>query len=401
MPPPRVHRQVHARVRGILPASSPTRPVKILHLETGRHLYGGALQVFFLMRGLRERGVQNLLACPPGAAIGEAAAAHAEVHALPWRGDLDLGAVGRLRRLIRATRPDLVHLHSRRGADLLGALAARLEGLPVVLSRRVDNPEPRAWVALKYRLHDRIVTISEGIRAVLRAEGVPEAKLVCVPSAVDTTAYAPMAGTAAEVAARRAAVRAELGLAPDTLLLTMAAQFIARKGHRTLLAALPGVLARHPRARVLLLGRGPLHEALVAEARAAGLHGALPDGGPVLFPGFREDLPRLLPACELMVHPAEMEGLGVALLQAAACGLPIVAGRAGGIPEIVVPGETGELIEPGDAPALAAHLDRLLGDAATRARLGAAARARVQARFSLEAMVAGNLAVYRGLLGHG
>ena len=90
------------------------------------------------------------------------------MHALPWRGDLDLGAVGRLRRLIRATRPDLVHLHSRRGADLLGALAARLEGLPVVLSRRVDNPEPRAWVALKYRLHDRIVTISEAKKPCLR-----------------------------------------------------------------------------------------------------------------------------------------------------------------------------------------------------------------------------------------
>lgn len=370
--------------------------MKVLHVEAGRHLYGGALQVVFLLRGLRAAGVDSVLACPPGSAIAGAAAPHARVHELPMGGDLDLGLVGRLRRLIRAERPDLVHLHSRRGSDVLGALAARLEGVPVVLSRRVDNPESRAWVALKYRLHDRIVTISEGIRTVLRAEGVPEAKLVCVPSAVDTTAYAPIAADHPD----RAAVRAELGLAPDTLLLVMAAQFIARKGHRTLLAALPGVLARHPRARVLLLGRGPLHEALVAEARAAGLHGALPDGGPVHFPGFRDDLPRLLPACDLMVHPAEMEGLGVALLQAAACGLPIVAGRAGGIPEIVVPGETGALIKPGDAATLAVHLDRLLGDPAERSRLGTAARARVQANFSLQAMVAGNLNVYRGLLEH-
>ena len=171
----------------------------------------------------------------------------------------------------------------------------------------------------------------------------------------------------------------------------------ARRQLRRSRPALPGLLARHPRARVLLLGRGPLHEALVAEARAGGLSGATADGGPVLFPGFREDLPRLLPACDLMVHPAEMEGLGVALLQAAACGLPIVAGRAGGIPEIVVPGETGALIEPGDAATLATHLDHLLGDPAERARLGAAARARVQANFSLEAMVAGNLGVYQGL----
>lgn len=371
--------------------------MKVLHVEAGRHLYGGALQVVFLLRGLRAAGVDSVLACPPGSAIAGAAAPHARVHELPMGGDLDLGLIGRLRRLIRAERPDLVHLHSRRGSDVLGALAARLEGVPVVLSRRVDNPESRLWAGLKYRLHDRIVTISEGIRTVLRAEGVPEAKLVCVPSAVDTTAYAPIAADHPD----RAAIRAELGLAPDTLLLVMAAQFIARKGHRTLLAALPGVLARHPRARVLLLGQGPLHAAIVAEARAAGLHGALPDGGPVLFPGFRQDLPRLLPACELMAHPAEMEGLGVALLQAAACGLPIVAGRAGGIPEIVVPGVTGALIEPGDAATLATHLDHLLGDPAERSRLGTAARARVQANFSLEAMVGGNLAVYRGLLAAG
>ncbi|MBB1160670.1 glycosyltransferase [Aquariibacter albus] len=369
--------------------------MKVLHIEAGRHLYGGALQVVFLLRGLRAAGVDSVLACPPGSAIAPAAAAHATVHELAMGGDLDLGLVGRLRRLIRAERPDLVHLHSRRGSDVLGALAARLEGVPVVLSRRVDNPEPRAWVALKYRLHDRIVTISEGIRRVLRAEGVPEAKLVCVPSAVDTTAYAPIAADHPD----RAAVRAELGLAPDTLLLVMAAQFIARKGHRTLLAALPGVLARHPRARVLLLGRGPLHEAIVAEARAAGLHGALPDGGPVLFPGFRDDLPRLLPACDLMVHPAEMEGLGVALLQAAACGLPIVAGRAGGIPEIVRPGLNGELIEPGDAAALAQHLTNLLGDPALRARYGAAGRQLVLDEFSVDAMVDGNLAVYRACVG--
>ncbi|MBN4841714.1 glycosyltransferase, partial [Citrobacter braakii] len=125
--------------------------------------------------GLRAAGVDSVLACPPGSAIAGAATAHARVHELPMGGDLDLGLVGRLRRLIRAERPDLVHLHSRRGSDVLGALAARLEGVPVVLSRRVDNPESRAWVVLKYRLHDRIVTISEGIRTVLRAEGVPEA----------------------------------------------------------------------------------------------------------------------------------------------------------------------------------------------------------------------------------
>jgi len=95
------------------------------------------------------------------------------------------------------------------------------------------------------------------------------------------------------------------------------------------------------------------------------------------------------------VHPAEMEGLGVALLQAAACGLPIVAGRAGGIPEIVRPGINGELIEPGDVDALSGHLIRLLGDAPLRHRYGVAGRALTLAEFSVDAMVEGNLQAYQ------
>jgi len=98
------------------------------------------------------------------------------------------------------------------------------------------------------------------------------------------------------------------------------------------------------------------------------------------------------------VHPAATEGLGVALLQASACGVPIVASRTGGIPEVVRHGETGELVAPGDVPALAAALRRLLGDAGLRQRYGSAARRLVEAEFSAAAMVAGNHAVYDAVL---
>ena len=94
-----------------------------------------------------------------------------------------------------------------------------------------------------------------------------------------------------------------------------------------------------------------------------------------------------------------MEGLGVALLQAAACGVPIVAGRAGGIPEIVEPGVNGELVNPGDAAALAEHVSRLLESEELRRRYGQAGRRRVERAFSIDAMVEGNLAVYRDLAG--
>ncbi|MCB1863756.1 MAG: glycosyltransferase, partial [Gammaproteobacteria bacterium] len=175
---------------------------------------------------------------PQGSDIATAARPFARVIEMPMRGDADFRLAGRLSALIRAEAPDLVHLHSRRGADLWGALAARRCGTPCILSRRVDNPEPRWLAAVKYRLFDHIVTISEGIRQVLLDEGVPAGKVSCVRSAVDPTPYLQ--------AYDKAAFRHRLDLPETALLAGVVAQLIERKGHRHLLAALPDVLARHP-----------------------------------------------------------------------------------------------------------------------------------------------------------
>lgn len=361
--------------------------MKVLHVESGRHLYGGALQVVFLLQGLAQRaGDDHVLACPQGSAIAAAARPHARrVHELSLGGDADLGTLGRLRRLIRAERPDLVHLHSRRGSDLWGGLAARLEGVPAVLSRRVDNPEPRAWAALKYRLYRRVIAISEGIRTVLLDEGVAPQRVVCVHSAVDTARYRP--GCADPGWLRR-----EFGVPEGDTVLAMVAQFIPRKGHRVLLDALPAVWAAQPRTSVLLFGQGPEQAGIAAEVARRGW----PDR--VKLPGFRDDLDRVLPCVDLVVHPAAMEGLGVSLLQAAACGVPIVATRAGGIPEVVIDGRNGALVAPGDAAALGTAIVALLEAPALRRRYGEAGRALALERFSVDAMVAGNRAVYESVL---
>ena len=359
--------------------------MKILHVEAGKHLYGGARQVLYIVEGLAARGVTNLLACPAGSEMARQQPAGTRVVAMKMGGDGDIGMVLRLASLIRAEKPDLVHLHSRRGADTWGGLAARLAGVPCVLSRRVDNPESRLAVALKYRLYDHVITISEGIRQVLLSEGLAADKVSCVRSAVDATPYlAPV---------DRAAFCAEFGLPADALVAGVVAQLIPRKGHRYLLAALPALLARHPRLQVLIFGQGPLEAELRAEVEAAGLAGA------VRFTGFRHDLPRWLGGLDLLVHPADMEGLGVSLLQASAAAVPIVTSRAGGLPEAVQDGVTGILCPPGDVAALTAAIDRLAGDAALRARYGAAGRARILAEFSIDAMVDGNLRVYRQVLG--
>jgi glycosyltransferase involved in cell wall biosynthesis len=361
--------------------------MRVLHVEAGMHLYGGARQVYYLLQGLHVRGIENLLACPAGSAIGQVAAPYVQaLQPMAMGGDVDLGLVVRLRRLIDQTRPDIVHLHSRRGADTLGGLAARLaRPVPrVVLSRRVDNPEPRRWVGIKYRLYDKVITISEGIRQVLLEEGLAPEKVVCVPSAVDDHAF--------EAGCDREWYHKEFEIEPGSCVIGVIAQLIERKGHRYLIEALPHVIERYPDVRVLIFGKGPLEAAIRRQIAAAGLEGR------VRLVGFRTDLARVLPCLRMVVHPALMEGLGIALLEAAAAGLPIIASRAGGMPEIVRDGENGLLIPPGDVPALAKALEALLGAPQRAQRMGKRGREIVAERFSVDAMVEGNLAVYRSLL---
>ena len=135
-------------------------------------------------------------------------------------------------------------------------------GRPCIVSRRVDNPEPRWLVAVKYRLYDRVITISECIRQVLIAEGLDAQKVTCVRSAVDPSPYL--------TAVDRSAMCREFHLPADALIAGMVAQLIPRKGHRYLLAALPALRAQFPSLRVLLFGRGPLESVLRSEVAAQG-----------------------------------------------------------------------------------------------------------------------------------
>lgn len=358
--------------------------MKVLHVEAGKFYYGGARQVAYIIEGLAARGVQNVLACPIGADIAAAVGSTASVHALRMGGDADVGMAWRLAKLIREVRPDIVHLHSRRGADTWGGLAARWIGTPCVLSRRVDNPEARWQVALKYRLYDHVITISEGIRHVLLDEGLAPQKVTCVRSAVDAAPYLHPVD--------RAAFLSEFGLPPQALVVGVVAQLIARKGHRYLIDAVASLRADYPDLHVLFFGRGPLQTELENAIAQAGLVDI------IRFAGFRNDLPQWLGGLDILAHPADMEGLGVSLLQASAAGVPIITSRAGGLPEAVADHVSGLLIPPGDVKALTQALRRLLDDAGLRLQMGEAGRTRILAEFSIDAMVEGNLAIYRKVL---
>jgi glycosyltransferase involved in cell wall biosynthesis len=360
--------------------------VKVLHVEAGMNLYGGALQVFYLLGGLaKKEGVESVLVCPEGSAIAEAAREKSfTVRTVPIRGDLDLALIPRLTGIIREERPELIHLHGRRGADVLGGIAGRLTGIPCILTRRVDNPESRLLVTAKYRLYQHVITISEGIREVLVSEGVPSDKVTCVRSAVDLTPYSAPCDLSWFLE--------EFDLQENTLACAVVAQFIERKGHRYLFEAIPSILRAVPESHFLLFGKGPLEDELREICRRMGIENK------VTFAGFRADLQRILGCLDLLIHPALMEGLGVSLLQAAAAGSAIVGTRVGGIPEIVRDGVNGYLIPPGDVLSLGEAVIRLLKDRYLCRQMGGKGRKIVEEDFSIEARVKGNLGVYHSLV---
>ncbi len=359
--------------------------MKILHVETGRHLYGGPQQVVYLVSALIERGHDCTLVCPPDSGIDTAArAAGIPVRNLFCAGDLDLPFAYRLVQYLQSARPDLVHCHSRRGADMLGGMAASIAAVPAVVSRRVDNTEMRLLAALRYRPFRKIIAISEAIAEVLRERGVDNERIEVIRDAVDTERFAEHADC------RK--VRAEFGVPSDACLIAAAGQLIPRKGHRYLLQAVADLKPSHPDIRLIIFGDGYLNNQLRAQAVSLGL------GDIVQFAGFRDDLDDYMGCFDVFVHPALAEGLGVVTLKAAAAGVPVVGFDAGGLPEAVVDGETGVLVPAEDVEALHEAMVRLIDDDDLRQRMGIAGRKRMQNEFSIATMADKHVEFYEAVL---
>jgi glycosyltransferase involved in cell wall biosynthesis len=191
-------------------------------------------------------------------------------------------------------------------------------------------------------------------------------------------ALAPEAG-AAPAAGCAAVSRAACGLAGSTVV-GVVGRLTPEKGHETLVAALPAIVACHPGARLLVVGSGPEESRLRAQAEALGVAAA------VTWTGWRApaELAALRAAMTVAVVPSTREGFGLAAAEAAAAGLPVVATAVGGLPEVVADGVTGLLVPAGDAGALARAIVRLLDDEGLRRRLGAGGRRLVAERFSYE-----------------
>jgi glycosyltransferase involved in cell wall biosynthesis len=291
---------------------------------------------------------------------------------------LDLASLRRVRADLRARSPDIVHTHLPT-ADLLGVLCARSLGIPSVstihlIGRSVtDQLGPR--LVLKEKLTTtvrghgaaRTVAVSDAARrAYLERHRSDPERLVTIHSGIAQP----------QPKAERGALRAELGISHDDLVVAMVSVLREGKGHELALEAIARLRPRHPRLVLLIAGEGPARQHVERLAEPLGTRAVLA--------GHR-DSADVLAAADILLHPTLMDAFPTVLLEAGAASLPILATAVGGIPEIVSDGDTGLLItNPPSVAAVATGLERLLADPALRARLGANARASYERKFTAE-----------------
>jgi len=352
--------------------------VHILNVDTEMGWRGGQQQVMLLAQGLARHprfAGSALTVCQTGSELAtRLAAANLPHTAIDVGSSWSPTAMWRLRTLAASFQADIVHAHASH-AHNLAALATMGTKRRLIVTRRVDFAPKGLW---KYRRCARVVAISQAIAGVLGAQA---GNVEVIPSGIDPQRFAM---------ADRARGRASLGLGDDVVVVLCVAALEDHKGHETLLSAWERFAAQHPRAHLLLAGTGALRNAL--ELRS----GSLPR---VRLLGFRDDIPDLLAAADVFVLTSHQEGLGTAVMDAMICGLPVVATRAGGIPELINDEMDGLLAPVRDAVAVAERLERLLVDPALRIRLGTAARSTAERRFLASAMVDAYVGLYARVLG--
>lgn len=370
-------------------------PRRVLLLTTELHPAGAERVVFELATRLpRERWAVTVASLrSPGGSDGAVAdallAARVDVRPLRLRGKLDLRGALRLRRLLRALRPALVHAHLFHGnlaARLLAPSAgARVISTIHVVERRRLPARPLLERLLATR-DDATVCVSQAVRRhAAAALGARSDRLRVIENGIDLARFAPPSDPDR---ARREA-RAALALPPDAPIVGAVGRLDRQKGLDVLIEAFARLAPAHPQALLALAGAGPEEGALRALARARGLEAR------VRLLGHQRDVPAVLAALDVFCMPSRWEGFGLALAEALACGKPAVASAVDSLPEVL--GEAGLLVPPEQPAALADALGSLLTDPTRRAALTRAARARAE-RFSVERMVAAYDALYGEVL---
>jgi glycosyltransferase involved in cell wall biosynthesis len=357
--------------------------MKILFADLDREWRGGQSQALLTLRGLREAGHEVTLLAPKGSPLAKRAiAARVPVRevsriALRW------SAARAIKRLLAGQHFDLIHLnepHALTSAWLAGAH----QRVPLLLSRRIGFPLKKNRISrARYRTVTRFLPNSKAVAQSLLDSGIHHYWISVVNEGVEA-----LPPTSSE---SRAAARKFYAIRDEEFLFGCVSVFVHEKGQRHLIEAMPRIRKTYPEARLLLAGDG----ACRAELESLAEH--LKQKDAILFPGFVQNVDAVYAALDAFVFPSEFEGLGTALQTAMALALPCVSTERGALGEVVENNRTALVAEP-NAEEFTAAMIRLIADAVLRERLGTAARAEIQQRFSAKLMVDNTIRVYEDVL---
>jgi glycosyltransferase involved in cell wall biosynthesis len=388
-------------------STAPCQKIKVLRVITRLNIGGPAIHVVLLTSGMDQARFESSLVSgsenPGEGSMLDYALSHGvqpviipELVGEFSLGPRELKALASLYRLIRREHPHVVHTHTAK-AGFVGRLAARMARVPVIVHtfhghilNSYYNPVKthllRRMEARIARFTDRIIAVSEQVKEDLVTYGVaPAESITVVPLGLELEPFlngGTLPGT----------FRRELGLNGAERLIGIVGRIFPIKNHRLFLDAAALVAEREPTVRFVIVGDGVLRIEMERHARELGI------GHQVVFTGWRRDLPHIYADLDVLAVTSNNEGTPVSAIEAMAAGCPVVATRVGGLPDLIREGQTGYLVPPGDAPAVASALLRVLCKPETARRMGEAARMVARERFAAQRLIADMERLYLELL---
>lgn len=353
--------------------------LRVLFLTTSMPVGGAETLLMNLVRRLdRERFAPEIACLKEPGPLGELLAREMPVHSQLLTGKYDLRILPRLWRLMRSREIDAVVTVGAGDKMFWGRLAAKLAGVPVVMSALHST----GWPDSVGRLNRLLTPLTDAFIGVADAhaehlathEGFPRDKVHTIYNGVDTEVFKPTAN---------APLRAELNISVDAPVVGILAALRPEKNHELFLTGAQQILRELPDARFVVIGDGERREELELLCADLGIAES------THFLGSRSDVAEILPAIDVVALTSHNEASPVSILEALSCGVPAVSARVGSVPETVMPGQTGELFEPGDLDGFVDATLRLLRDEALCTRLGSQGREHVVECCSLDAMVRG------------
>jgi glycosyltransferase involved in cell wall biosynthesis len=360
--------------------------ISVLHLDSEKTWRGGQQQAAYLFEGLISKGVHTSMACRKGSAM-EAYCMDRGLpcYGLPFRNELDIFTGYKVASLCRKEGYNILHLHSSHALAI--GLWAKLfnRAIRLIAVRRVDfHISKNIFSRFKYTtsLLNKIICVSDGIKRVLIQDDIPIEKLATIHDGIDLKRF--------DGVNVPEGFRETVGIPVNHTVIGTVAALAGHKDYPNLLHAAHKLLAQRSNVTFCAVGDGPDRESIHLLAKQLNL------GDRFVFTGFRKDVGHLLKCFDIFVLASYLEGLGTSILDAQALGLPVVACRTGGIPEVVYHEENGYLVSPRDPDALMAALIDLIDHPDKRSRFGQKGRETAQS-FSIDQAVERNIELYKSV----